>query len=87
MLTFYLLIPFLSGMNVVLAALTGAFIITTYEFIMGSVVNLWLNWNVWDYSTRPGNILGQICPQFTIYWFLICLAFFLMIKYNKYIFF
>lgn len=81
-LTFYLLVPFLFNMNVFLAAMTGAIIITAYEFFMGVVVNLWLHWEVWDYSTRPGNILGQICPLYTAYWFTICLVFFALIKYN-----
>ena len=82
-LTFYLLVPFLFNMNVFLAAMTGALIITAYEFSMGVVVNLWLHWDVWDYSSRPGNVLGQICPLYTAYWFVICLAFFSLIKYNK----
>ena len=85
--TFYLLLPYLFELNIFLAALAGALIITCYEFAMGSVVNLWLHWDVWDYSGRPGNILGQICPLFTWYWFVLCLAFFALVKYNKIIFF
>lgn len=46
----------------------GACIITGLEFITGCTVNLWLGWAVWDYSRMPGNILGQICPQFFILW-------------------
>lgn len=46
----------------------GACIITGLEFITGCIVNLWLGWAVWDYSRMPGNILGQICPQFFILW-------------------
>ena len=37
----------------------GAAGITTLEFLTGSIVNLWLGWNVWDYSGMPGNILGR----------------------------
>ena len=44
--------------------LIGAIIITVLEFMTGCIVNLWLGWNVWDYSNMPGNILGQVCPQF-----------------------
>lgn len=36
------------------------------EFITGCIVNLWLGWNVWDYSDLPGNILGQTCWQFAL---------------------
>jgi len=46
----------------------GACVITAFEFLTGCVVNLWLGWGVWDYSGMPGNILGQICPQFIILW-------------------
>lgn len=55
-------------------ALIGAGIITALEFIIGCVVNLWLGWEVWDYSRMLGNILGQICPQYTILWMPISLA-------------
>lgn len=48
--------------------LIGACIVTTLEFITGVIVNLMLHWNVWDYSAMPGNILGQICPQYFILW-------------------
>ena len=51
--------------------LIGAIIITVLEFITGIVVNLWLGLQVWDYSTMPLNILGQICLPFTIIWFFI----------------
>lgn len=48
------------------------------EFITGCIVNLWLEWNVWDYSKLPGNLQGQICPQFALLWIpLVCLAIFL----------
>ena len=85
--TFYLMTPFLLQMNVFAAALVGAVIITFYEFSMGLIVNVWFQWDVWDYSALPGNIMGQICPKYTAYWFLICLAFFSLIKYNRTIFF
>ena len=41
---------------------------TAAEFITGCIVNLWLGWDVWDYSDLPGNFLGQICPQFAALW-------------------
>ena len=48
--------------------LLGACIITVLEFLTGCIVNLWLRWDVWDYSGMPGNILGQICPQYFLLW-------------------
>ena len=48
-----------------------ACLITTVEFLTGCLVNLVLRWHVWDYSELRGNLLGQICPQFTLIWFLL----------------
>lgn len=48
--------------------LLGAGIITSLEFITGCIVNIYLGWNVWDYSDRMFNLLGQICLQNCIYW-------------------
>lgn len=47
---------------------TGTGIVTATEFAAGCVLNLWLKLDIWDYSRLPGNILGQICPQFTLAW-------------------
>lgn len=49
----------------------GAIIVTVLEFITGCIVNLWLGWDVWDYSNLPFNILGQVCLFFTLAWFFI----------------
>lgn len=86
-LTFYLILPYLLDIPILAAAGVGALIITLYEFSTGCIVNLCFHWNVWDYSHCPGNILGQICPQYTAYWYALCLAFFSFVKYNKTIFF
>ena len=42
----------------------GSFVVTGIEFVSGCIVNLWLGWNVWDYSHLPLNLLGQICLPF-----------------------
>ena len=42
------------------------------EFITGCIVNLWLGWNVWDYSNLPGNILGQTSWQFALLFLPLC---------------
>lgn len=54
--------------------LIGACLITVLEFLTGCVVNLQLGWGVWDYSNKPGNILGQICPQYLVLWMPVSLA-------------
>lgn len=51
--------------------LLSAVIITAVEFVSGCILNLRLGLNIWDYSENFGNILGQICPRHTIYWFLL----------------
>ena len=52
----------------------GACIVTALEFLTGCIVNLWLGWGIWDYSALPGNVLGQICPQFFVLWMPVALA-------------
>lgn len=54
--------------------LIGAGIITGLEFATGCIVNLWLGWDIWDYSQMPGNILGQVCPQFFVLWLPVALV-------------
>lgn len=54
-------------------AAIGALTVTAVEFITGCIVNLWLKKKVWDYSKMPLNILGQICPLFTLLWGLLSL--------------
>ena len=46
-------------------------IITTVEFVAGCIVNLRLHWQIWDYSSMPFNLFGQICPQFILMWFVL----------------
>ena len=45
-----------------------AAVITTVEFLSGVCFNLILQWHIWDYSGQPLNLLGQICPVYTLYW-------------------
>lgn len=79
-LTLYIMADWLLSQPIVVAALAGAIIITLYELGVGIVVNLKLEWNVWDYSAMPCNVLGQICPTFTAIWFVLCLIFLSIIK-------
>lgn len=50
----------------------GSLIITSLEYVMGCVVNLYFDWNVWDYSDLPLNIMGQVCLLYSVYWGLLC---------------
>ncbi len=44
-------------------------IITVLEFFTGVIVNVILGWDIWDYSTMPFNVLGQICVPFMLLWY------------------
>ena len=52
----------------VLQMFIGGTIITVLEFITGCIVNIWLGWNVWDYSELPFNLWGQISLFSSIVW-------------------
>lgn len=58
-----------SELSLVKKWLLSTCIITTVEFAAGCIVNLRLHWQVWDYSSLPFNLLGQICPRFILMWF------------------
>lgn len=60
---------FMAKIGMIPQMMAGAVIITVIEFITGCIVNLLFEWNVWDYSNVPGNILGQVCLPFTLAWF------------------
>lgn len=62
-------------------------IITAIEFISGCILNIWLGLNIWDYSDEVGNVLGQICPSHTLYWFLLSLVGIVLDDYIRHYFF
>ncbi len=45
--------------------------ISALEFCTGYLVNIILKWDVWDYSDRALNLLGQICPLYSLFWLLL----------------
>lgn len=57
-----------SGLGRVRKWILSAAVITAVEFETGLLVNLTLGWGVWDYSDMPLNLMGQICPAFTLAW-------------------
>lgn len=61
----------LGSWNFFLRCVLFSFVITAVEFSVGVAVNILLGLDVWDYSSLPGNVLGQICPAFTLLWFVI----------------
>ena len=51
----------------------GSCIVTGIEFAVGCVVNLMLGWRVWDYSSMPMNLLGQVCLLYSVLWGALCI--------------
>ena len=68
----------------VLQMLVGGTIITVLELITGCIVNLWLGWNVWDYSDLPYNFLGQISLFSSIGWIGLSLVGIVLDDYLRY---
>lgn len=64
--------------------LCGCIIITVLELCCGCIVNIWLGWDVWDYSSEWGNLLGQICPKFSVIWYFVSLIAILLDDYLRY---
>lgn len=58
----------------------GAACITLLELATGLVCNRLLGLAVWDYSREWGNFYGQICPKYTLLWFLLCLPIFALFR-------
>lgn len=53
--------------------LLGGTVITVVEFIVGLIVNIGLGWKVWSYANMPINIMGQVCPLFSLMWCFLCI--------------
>jgi uncharacterized membrane protein len=62
----------------------SCFIITTLELIFGLIFNVWLGFNIWDYSQIKYNFMGQICLRYSILWFLLSLPAIILDDYLRY---
>jgi uncharacterized membrane protein len=61
------------NMSMISQMAVSALIVTAVELTVGIIVNLWLKLDVWDYSDKPYNFLGQICLLYSNYWFFLSL--------------
>ena len=68
-------------------AFIGSMIITYIEYISGYIINIKLGWNVWDYSTLPLNIDGQVCLLFSILWLFLGILGIILDDYLRHILF
>lgn len=57
-------------------AFLGTLTIVTLELTVGVIVNLWLNWAIWDYTPLRYHYLGQISLRFSLIWYILCNVFF-----------
>ncbi|MBQ8780605.1 MAG: hypothetical protein IJZ72_02875 [Oscillospiraceae bacterium] len=65
-------------------SLAGGVFITLCEFVTGVIVNIELGWNVWDYSHKPFNYLGQICLENSLYWVLLSVVAIILDDFLRY---
>lgn len=68
-LLFYMINFVLKTDSLIVRCLIATAIITTLEFIVGYIVNIIYKLNVWDYSNRVLNVMGQICLLYSGIWF------------------
>ena len=59
--------------SIFLRCAVAALLITAVEFCVGMLVNRFWHMNVWDYSGEKLHLLGQICPKYTVLWFMLSL--------------
>ena len=57
-----------SGAPLILKSAICAGFVTLTELVFGLIFNVLLGWEVWNYGKMPYNILGQICPTYTLLW-------------------
>ena len=67
------------GVSFIVGTITEYICSLGQQIVFGSVA--------WDYSNMPGNILGQICPQFTVLWFFLSALGIFLDDYIRWVFF
>lgn len=82
----YLINEKLSVVSFFSKCLLGAGIITAAELLSGIVVNLWLGWDIWDYTKLQYNLMGQISLKTSLLWMLLCIPAFVISDIVKEIF-
>ncbi|MBQ5911411.1 MAG: hypothetical protein IIW94_05330 [Clostridia bacterium] len=63
----------LKGIPFLYKCILGSLTVTAIELVFGSVFNLALGLDVWDYSNIPLNLFGQICLLFSVLWGFLCI--------------
>lgn len=73
----------MAGSSLMKRCLAAALLITAVEFAVGCLVNLGLNWQVWDYGDWPLNLFGQVCLFYSALWFLLAIPTLWLCAYLK----
>ena len=68
LLMMYIIFGSIDDLSLPRRALIGAFVITLVECAAGLILNRRLKMGIWDYSDQKLNIMGQICPMYTVLW-------------------
>jgi uncharacterized membrane protein len=74
-------------MPLLLQGLIAAATVTAVEFVSGLVLNVWLRLGIWDYSSLPLNLLGQIQLYFVGAWYALSIVGIIIDDYLRYWFF
>ncbi len=69
-------LPLLLPLRCLLCALA----VTISEYLCGVIVNLWLDWRVWDYSKEVFSLQGQICLKYSLFWLALSLPGFFLCR-------
>lgn len=78
---------FPKSISICTQAIISSIIITIVEFISGYILNIKLGLNIWDYSDKHLNFMGQICLQNSFYWLLLSVLGIILDDYLRWIIF
>lgn len=71
--TLYKFFGYIGNGHILLKCVLGCAFITSAEYLAGAVLNIIFEMKIWDYSAKPLNLYGQICPAFSFGWFVLSL--------------
>lgn len=57
-----------SHIHILYKGISGSIIVTVVELVFGTVFNLMLGLDVWNYNNVPFNFLGQVCVLYSVLW-------------------
>ena len=68
------------AVNIVVKVLLIGVMMTLIEFIAGLIFIKGFKVKLWDYSNRKGNIMGIICPTFSLIWLVVGSLFYFLVN-------